>query len=88
MGIGSIVKAITLALGIVPAIIELVKAVEIPGRGADKAAVVIDLVKAAFELVPEELKNLVGLDKVELFVRRTIDVVVAFLNRVGIFQKT
>ena len=83
---GSIINTIRLLLGIIPMLIELIKVIELPGNGAEKASVIINLVKAAFELIPDELKSLVGLDRVEGFIRRVIDIVVSFLNAVGEFK--
>ena len=84
---GNIIKIIQLALAIIPGIIELVKAIELPGNGADKAAVVLALAKAALELVPDDLAKLIGLDKVEGFIGRVIDIVVGFMNTIGAFKK-
>ena len=83
---GNIINAIRLLLGIIPALIELVKAIELPGNGADKAAAIIAIIKAAFEVIPDELKGVIGLDHVEAFVRKVIDIVVGFLNKVGVFK--
>ena len=85
---GSIINTIRLLLGIIPALIELIKAIELPGNGADKAAAIIAIIKAAFEVIPDELKNIIGLDHVEAFVRKVIDIVVGFLNKVGVFKNS
>jgi len=85
---GSIINTIRLLLGIIPALIELIKAIELPGNGADKAAAIIAIIKAAFEVIPGELKEIIGLDHVEAFVRKVIDIVVGFLNKVGVFKNS
>lgn len=76
-----------LALGIVPQIIELVKAVELPGNGAAKLATVIDIIKAAFEIIPDEVKAIVGLPKIEAFVARIVPILVSLMNLAGVFKK-
>lgn len=76
-----------LAIGLVPQIIELVKAVELPGNGAQKLATVIEIVKAAWQLIPDELGHAVGLDKVEAFVAKIVPVIVQLLNAAGVFRK-
>jgi hypothetical protein len=76
-----------LAIGIVPQIIELVKAVELPGNGAAKFAAVIEIVKAAWELIPDEVAAVIGLQKVEAFVAKVVPIIVTLLNAAGIFKK-
>lgn len=83
----SFLLSIQLVLGIVPQIIELVKSVELPGKGSDKAATVITIVRHAIDLLPDELKAQIGVDKVESFVGKVIDTVVNFLNKAGVFSK-
>ena len=84
----TIINAVRLALGIVPELIALIKAVELSGNGAAKATAVAELVKAALNLVPEELVKIVHIDKIDGFVRRAIDVVVGLLNAAGAFKKS
>jgi hypothetical protein len=87
----SIKKALAIvqiAMGIIPQIIELVKAVEVGGHGPEKADAVGKLIKAALELMPETLRTSLGIDRIEAFATRVITIVVSFLNAVGVFQKT
>ena len=84
----SIIQAVQLALALIPQIIELIKSIELPGNGAAKAKVIIELVKAALELVPDDLVKLLGAEKVVAFVQRVIDIIIAFLNSVGLFRKS
>lgn len=85
---GTIIAVVRLALALVPEIIATIRAVELPGSGTAKAQAVVDLVKAALDLVPDELAKLVKLDKIEGFVRKVIDIVVSLLNAAGVFKKS
>lgn len=70
-------------------VIDFVKAVEIPGNGAEKLATVIELVKAAWEeVVPAEIKKVLGLEQIEKFVKVVVEIVVKFLNLTKVFTKT
>lgn len=82
----NLLKILQLALSLVPLVINLVKAIEMPGSGPDKAAAIVNIVRAALEIVPEELKGLIGLEKIEAFVQKVINIVVAFLNKTGVFE--
>lgn len=77
---------LTIALSIVPMIIEMVKAVELPGNGPAKLATIIEIVKAAWGLIPEEAAKAIGLDKIEVFVTKVVNVVVLLLNAAGVFK--
>lgn len=77
---------IQLAIGIIPMIIELVKAVEIPGNGPAKLAAVVELVKAAYSLIPEDVAKALGIDKLETFVTKVVNIIVSFLNSTGVFK--
>jgi hypothetical protein len=81
------IMIIQFALGLLPSILETVQLIERPGNGIDKSAAVINLVKAAFELLPDDLKGLIAGDKIAAFTAKAIDVLVGFLNKVGIFPK-
>jgi len=78
---------LSIALGIIPQIIQIIKTVEMPGNGAEKAATVLGIVKAAFELLPDEVRKLIGGDKVANFVNSVIDLTVKLLNVSGVFKK-
>lgn len=83
----SYVRIVTLLLSLVPQILSIIQAVEKPGNGADKAATVTQLVIAGFDVVPDDLKKEIGLDKVQGFVQKVIDIAVGFLNKIGAFKK-
>lgn len=85
--IRKVLMYLQLALGLVPQIIELVKAVELPGNGPQKLATVIEIVKAAWELIPEEIAQVIGLAKVEAFVAKVVPIIVMLFNAAGIFKK-
>lgn len=74
-------------LGLVPVIIDLVKAVEMPGNGQAKLEAVVGLVLAAFDVLPEEVRKLIPVETVKLFVAKATSVVVSLLNLVGVFKK-
>lgn len=74
-------------LGLTPMIRQVVTALEVPGHGVEKAEAVIQLVRAAWELVPDELKPKLGLDKVEAYVKTAIAVIVRLLNASGEFSR-
>lgn len=78
----------TLALALIPAIKELISAIEVPGHGPEKLKTVVELVKAAYEIIPDDLKAAIGLDRVEVFVTKVVTVLVAYLNAVGVFRRT
>lgn len=79
---------IQMALSIVPQIIALVKAVELPGNGPAKLAAVIEIVKAAYAMIPPELAQAIGIEKVEAFVTKVVSVVVALLNKAKVFESS
>ena len=81
-------QAIQLAMALVPAILDAIRAIEIPGNGADKASAVVQIVLAALDSLAPDLAAAVGLDKVTAFIHKAIDILVAFLNKVGIFKTT
>jgi hypothetical protein len=84
---GNIINALKIAVALVPVIIETVKAIEVPGHGADKAATVVAVITAAFEELAPDVKATLGIDHIQAFTTRIIDIVVAFLNKVGVFNK-
>jgi len=84
----NIIQALRVALSVIPEVINIIKAVELPGSGADKAAAVLQIVTAAFQTLPADVASAIGLDKVQAFASKVIDIVVGFLNKVGVFKKT
>lgn len=77
-------KIIQLALGIVPFIIETVKAIEIPGNGLAKKDAVLQIVTAAITTFSPELG--VKVETIGKFVSQVIDIVVTLLNAAGVFK--
>lgn len=77
-------KIIQLALGIVPFVIEMVKAIEIPGNGIAKKDAVLEIVTAAITTFSPELG--VKVDTIGRFISQVIDIVVTLLNAAGVFK--
>lgn len=77
-----------LGLAIVPEIIDLIKKIELPGNGPDKLALLLQIVGEAWELVPEELRKVLGLATVQRFVEKVTGYIVIFLNKFGVFKHT
>ncbi|HEY6331738.1 MAG TPA: hypothetical protein VI756_20595 [Blastocatellia bacterium] len=75
-------------LGIIPHIISIAEAIETPGNGTDKAATVVQLVVAAVQSLPESLASKLHLQSIEAFANKVLTIVVAFFNKVGLFQHT
>ena len=85
----SIKKALAqmqLTLGLIPDIIALVKSVEIPGNGPEKLSVVTDLIALCWDMIPDAVKQAIGLQKVEDFVVKVVNRVVEFLTKAGVFK--
>lgn len=76
-----------LAISLIPSIVELVKAVEIPGYGPDKFKLVVGAIRDAFDILPDDIKSQIGLNKVEDFAGKLVNRIVEFLNATGVFQK-
>jgi hypothetical protein len=72
---------------LIPKIIEMVKAVELPGNGADKLAIIVNFVHTAFEELAPELLSVISGDKIKAFTVRVVGIIVGFLNKVGVFAK-
>ena len=83
----NILLALRTALAIIPEVIAAIKAIEVPGNGAAKAAVVVQIIIEAFNLLPEEVLAAINLSKVAGFAQKVISIVVGFLNAVGVFKK-
>lgn len=79
-------KYMTLALALIPAIKELIAAIEVPGHGPEKLKTVVELVKECYAIIPDELKLAIGLDKVETFVTKVVTILVSYMNAVGLFR--
>jgi len=82
-----IADGIKVATQIVPHAIDLVKAFEVPeaaGKGVDKKEAVVAIIKA---VLPDDIEAAIGGDKTIQLIGTIIDVVVKFLNAIGIFKK-
>lgn len=85
-----IVTGIKTATVITPLVIDLVKVFELPEaskQGVNKKDAVIGIIKAALDVIPEEAKQAIGGDNTIKLVSSVIDVVVRFLNLIGVFRK-
>jgi hypothetical protein len=85
---GNFILALRTLLQLVPTILELIKAVEVPGFGVEKLETVIGLVLAAFDVLPDEVRKLIPVDTVKLFITKAVAVIIAFYNAVGIFKRS
>jgi len=79
-------KVIQLALGLVPMIIDMVKAIELPGSGLAKKDAILKIVSTAITMFSPELG--VKVETIGAFVSQVIDVVVTLLNATGVFKKS
>lgn len=76
-----------LALGLVPSVLAVIQAVEVPGSGAAKLETVSGIILAAFELLPEDIRRQIGADKILPFAKQVISLLVTLLNVTGQFKK-
>jgi hypothetical protein len=76
-----------LALQLLPTIMNIVRAIEVPGFGAEKLALITKTVTEAFNLLPPDVKKQIGGDKIDSFVKNLVSYIVTFFNAVGIFSK-
>ena len=65
-----------------------VKAVEVPGNGPAKLATVMEFVMAGFEALPDDVKKLIPIDTIKVFLAKAVNAAVAFYNLVGVFKKS
>jgi hypothetical protein len=82
------IAIMTMALGIVPQVLEIIKAAEVPGHGTDKFKLVTGIVSAALGLLPESAKNAIGENKIMAFMEKVVNMLVSFLNITGQFKKS
>ena len=82
---GSWLRAIQVIAALVPQIIDIIRAIEIPGNGADKLALVKDIIRAIIETLPEDIAGALK-GKLDWLLDRIVGAVVGFLNKVGIFK--
>ncbi len=76
-----------IALGIVPAVIDMVAKIEVPGNGAAKLKVVQDFIVAAFQMLPDDIRAIIGGEKLLAFATTVITLVVNFMNLTGKFSR-
>lgn len=82
------ILALRTALAIIPEIINIIKALEVPGFGAEKLAAVVKIVLAAVDALPEELQKIIDASKFGAFIEKVVSIIVSLLNAVGIFKKS
>lgn len=96
MSLGSILGVVSetleVAVHLLPNIVKLVQAIELPdtpGKGAAKKDAVLALLQSAIDALPAELKAGIGggTEGIIKFAGSIIDVVVSLLNKIGIFKK-
>ena len=80
------ITALKTMLALIPSILDIIKAIEVPGNGAAKLAAVTQIVLAAFEALPEEILKLIGGDKISAFISKIVSILVTFLNAIGVFK--
>ena len=82
--------SIQTAAAIVPHAIELVQSFEVPeaaGKGTDKKTAVVNVIHSSLADLPAEAKAALGGDNIISLIGRVVDIVVTFLNAVGVFKK-
>ena len=88
--IDKIVTGIETGVKIIPAVTKLVQVFEQPeaaGQGASKKDALLGIVGAATDLLTDDEKAAIGANQVVKFIASVVDVVVKFLNAIGIFKK-
>jgi hypothetical protein len=87
-GISNIFNYLGIALGLIPAIIQLVKSFEVPGFGPEKKALIIAIIKVVWPKLQEFIKELqpIKWEAIESVISQVIDMVVGFFNAVGVFK--
>lgn len=76
-----------LLAGLVPIIRQMVEAIEVPRNGVLKAEAVVAIVRALWDALPDDVRQLLGLDRVAAFTSLVITPIVAVLNAAGILSK-
>lgn len=78
-----------LATTITPHIKELIQAFEIPeaaGQGASKKDAVMAAIQAILVMISQDIKDTFGDNNVISFISTMIDIIVKFLNNIGVFK--
>lgn len=86
----TISTAIQTATTIIPGVMQLVQVFETPdsaGKGADKKDAVVSIIKSTLDVIPDDAKAAIGGDKTIQLVSNIVDIVVKFLNAIGVFKK-
>lgn len=81
---GNVFKILPLILGLVPQIIDTIKAVEVPGNGIAKKNAVLEIVTTAITMFAPDLG--VKVEMVSAFASSVIDIMVGLLNASGVFK--
>lgn len=66
---------------------ELIKTFEVPGNGAVKKGIVLQMLETVFTALRERLNADIAWDSIKSIISNAIDAIVAFYNAVGIFRK-
>lgn len=84
--ISKAIAILKIALSMIPAVIDLVKAIEVPGNGQAKLKAAQEFILAAFELLPDDIMEIITKEKILSFATAIISAIVNFLNLVGVFK--
>lgn len=87
MGILKMVSLFKLIAGIVPIVLTLIKAFEVPGFGKEKKKVVLEAVGLFYDKIIGTVDIGFSKEKVLGMAGDFIDIVVGFFNVVGYFKK-
>ena len=82
----SILKLLGLIGGIVPIVLSLITAFEVPGFGAQKKKVILDAIDLFYDKVAEGNVMPITKEKLSGIASGFIDIAVAFFNLVGWFK--
>ena len=85
--ITELIKVLMSLVGLLPAVIELMKAVEGPGHGAEKKAAVLNLISQAIDTANSVANMGLPKDTIMAFVGQAIDVIAGLMNVIGTFRK-
>lgn len=77
-----------LILSLVPRVLSLILAFEMPGEGEMKTQLVSDTVVAAIEALPDDTRAQIHADQVEPIIKTVTGLIVTYLNARGVFKKS
>jgi len=81
------IKLVVACLGVLPAVVALMKLLEAPGHGAEKKQAVLDLLKEGMLVAEKVTKIDFPNDAVLEFASNAIDLLTKAFNAIGIFRK-